>query len=267
MSKKNIPTPHLDNFLYEVLYNASRDEMYALPNEFKRVVVSEAAAKRFCRNATLDKKLKILTLLGHRWFLGITPDALKLTDVKKIAEEIKEGGKIRALDEAVKRDIFVLTNKTLINSLVLLSDVSESNHYSMGLVLKRDGFNIKKWSGKLDNPKKAEFDELYESFSGIASLFNKVYMFSEVIEDNFGISRNEIEVLLYVFSKGSSYVDYDIIAQYYAGMKTKTMVTRLLTDLVSKGLLEKNADNRQYRVTAMGMSKISQFIKKVIQWG
>lgn len=263
--KKGVRTPHLDVLMYEMLHAATRDERLRLPNKYSQLIDNERKASKFCTSGRLEEKLYLLTMLGYDWFLVIRNKKTTDSDLKTLLKSVVDGGKVPALDGAIKKEVFVYSNLAYIYALSLLGEVSLHEYYGMNLVLKMHEYNIKKWRKRLPDKELNEYKDAINDTKMLASIFNVAYKMRDFSDGWMALSPNDVEVLLFIYSTGRSIGNEEVV-KYYEGRKSRAAITQSLRRLRDDACISYNpiSISREYAITAIGVDKINSFMKKVL---
>lgn len=266
LKNRIIHDPFLDEFLYHLIYKASREQRDRFPIETTKIFKSSKAAKGFIKKATLEQKLYFLTLFGVEWSMVLGNRKTIPKDLKAIIGLFKSDKHTDALDLMIEKNIFVFSGEQFMDYMGVMGAVNHDNSYSYNIELKKAGYHLKKWQKNVSYKNYDETVESGETYSKLLDLVLKVLLNEISVEANHGLKENDLMILLFLYSKRSTNVSHEFLWDYFGGYIDKREVSQTVKRLRDKYFVRASAisKQREYAITTLGINSLNMFIKKTL---
>lgn len=259
-----INDPVINEMAFDYLFSVSTGKRAKLNGKEIRAIRTATRARKFIERSTIDEKLFLLAKLGAGFTLFIhNGNPMCGKEIKQLMEKYKEMTKTEIVGDMAAHKIVVLSDRTLINFLNILSDTSHSETYLLNIDFNRVGNIVNNWKDiykpNADNTLETlEFAKIINKFT-----FN-VNMSMKSIKGVFEIADLDINILMYFYDLRTQYVTRDTIDRVFAGLYKKTIITAAMKRLFEKVLIERNPtkNHNEYQITALGNTVVMDFHKK-----
>lgn len=266
IKRRIIHDTYLDEFLYSLMFNSTRQQRERFPPEFIGVFRTSRDAKGFIAKATMEQKLYFLSLLGVEWFLlcGTRKNATK--DLKEIVAKFKNESHSAGLNAITDKNIFVISGDQFIDYLGIMASMTHRKNYSYNVDLMKTGYHLHKWKKDVDYKNYNEISENNESYESIVKFVKSILLHNISIEANHAIKQTDLLILAYLYESKGAYVAHDAICDYFGGIFKKVVISTSIKLLRDINLIRISAiaDKKEYSITPLGIDKLNKFIKKTI---
>lgn len=262
-----IRDPFLEEYVYHILYNVTRDQKKNLGKSALKVLSTSTRAMNFASWSTLDEKQKMLAELGYHYTFLITPDKVNtVNELKVMMKKYEEGRAAKGVEHAAKTDIFITTDKETIQLLGLSAATIHHDNYLMSLDLMKTGHALKKWSKKVTNEDHEESKDAIDYADLLDRLFYESIIVSHYTEGLIGLKERDFLIIMYLHRNRHLYLNKDRIADNFRGILPLAGVTSGIKQLLMNNYIRKHVDymHPKYMITASGVQLVSQFRNRVL---
>lgn len=265
MAKKVLVNdPIINEMAFDYLYTVSSNNRKKLNGKELRALRTSTRARQFITRSTLDEKYFLLSKLGAGFTLFIhNGNPLASREIKQLMEKYKDMSKTEIMEDMATNKIVVLSDRTVINFLNILSDLSHSETYMLNMDFHKVGKQMNNWKDVY----RPEVDSTLETleFARIINRFTfNVNMSMKAVKGVFEIVDLDINILMYLYDYRIQYITRETIDRVFAGLYKKTIITAAVKRLVEKALIERNPTKNklEYQITALGNTSVMDFHKK-----
>lgn len=266
-NQKIVNNAILNDFIYTVLYNASYEQKRGLEQKFLKAANNEASAKKFATKSTKEEKERILSHFGLSYFYVICKNGIGYKQLKGLLQKFEKGKTIAAMHELAELELFVTGDKDFLRLLTFMSQSIHHPSYFMNLEFLRQGYHIKKWSKRNLNREDLESREINETSTVLAKIFLRVSATMDNRKSVLGMTRTEMEILLYLWQFYNTMVSQETLYDYFIGYKTKYDITTSLRKLLENLLIEKQGvvKKKGYVISNFGIQQVKKFFDQIVQ--
>ena len=264
---KSLQNPVINDLVYTVLYNSSYEQKRGLEGKFLRAAMNEKSAKSFASHSSTDEKNFILSHFGFEYFTVIAKRGLAFEKMKDILVKFESNKKVSALKDLSEEGLIVVSDKEFLRLLGFASQTINHPTFFLNLEFLRQGYNIKKWSKRNLNKDDLAIRETDEMASFLAAKFLNVHEKIEHSQTLFGLSPNQLKIVLYLYTKPHTYIPETELWEYFDGaMNTREFKTNLRV-LHRAYLIQPSVSERkkQYTISGAGTKKINLFFDNVLK--
>ena len=256
--------PVINEIAFDYLFALSAGQREKLNAKELRAVKSAKKCRHFVETISLDEKLFLLAKLGCGFsivFHNGNPIATK--EVKELYVKYKGMKNVQIVDDMAAHKIVVTSDRTLINFLNVLSDLSHSDTYLLNLDYHKVGHFINNWKPE----RKPDVIGISDALEG-AKLINKLTLTAimEVkhIKGVSGIADLDLNILMLLYDNRTKYVSRSTIDNYFGGAYKKTIIAAAIKRLELKILIDRNPTTKilEYQITALGNTAVMDFHRK-----
>lgn len=264
---KSLQNPILNDFVYTVLYNSSYEQKRGLEGKFLKAAMNEKSAKAFASHSSTDEKNLILSHFGFEYFTVIAKRGLSLEKMKDILTKFESNKKVSALKDLAEEGLIVTSDKEFLRLLGFTSQTIHHPTFFHNLEFLRQGYHIKKWAKRNLNQDDLSIRETDEMASFLANKFLVVHEKIEHSQALFGLSSNQLKILLYLYTKPHTYIPETELWDYFdSSMNTREFKTNLRA-LHRAYLIQPSVSERkkQYTISGAGTKKVNLFFDNVLK--
>lgn len=256
----------LDEFLYNLIYGATRVQRDRFPEEHLGVFNSASAAKRFISKAILEQKLYFLSLLGVRWHMVFGETKTMQKDLREVAALIREKKLNEAGEALVAKNIFVFSGEQFVDCIGIMASLDHHKTYSFNVEMQKTAYHLNQWKKAVKYGNFNEVSERTENLENLVSFVLKNILNGISIEANHSIKLRDLCVLLYLKLNKHKYVAHEKICDHFGGFFKKKEITNAIRILRDKELIKMSSltIKKEYMITALGINKLNQYISKTL---
>jgi len=253
----------VNELAFDALFHLSQpDKRDKLTAQELRATKTANTARHYASQMTLDEKLILLAKIGISFSF-----VLHKTDwtLKEWYDKYKDMTKGKQLAEASKERLVVVSNRTVVNVLNVMSTLTHSDGYILNMDFHRVGNFINTWKDVVPDG-----DNLAEAIDH-AKMINKLILVQTMamkgIREKTDIGDLDLTILMYLYDAGARYVTRVEMDRYFGGFYKQTLITTALKRLQVKSLIERNPTVRlpEYQITSFGTTAVMSFHTKNLQ--
>lgn len=267
MPKKNQQELALSELIYSVARNAPLSLKRTLPMRLYRAISNEKAAKKFAAQSSYEEKREFLSYMGVKHYV-VFANVDKITggDFKEILQDFADGKPASASKKIADLNIFVSSDKQYVELLGVTAQSISSPRYSLNMELLRTGYHLQKWHRELKHPDHRKLREETEFDRELSKLISNLFTAHSMCESWFGITQDELRILLFLKIKTFTYVSHEDMVGKFVGSMTANQVAKAKRSLLKSFLIEKHYEpkKQEYTISARGILVVNQFKDKVI---
>lgn len=261
-----VVNPFFNDFVYDILFNATTKEKGVLPKRYLKKVKSNVTARQFVDKSYLEEKLEILMNLGFNWNLIVYEDKKnRLKSIKEIFECYMPEKDANLLNHVIINKIFVHSDRKMAYQQGLMSDVNHSMNYSQNLLLDKAGYHIMKWKKEMSGRYTDTAKNHHIVTKGMSDITGSVLVQIDYIDSYVGVTVNDFKILNYLYGRHSVYVEFERMADHFSNNLSLNKITGCLRRLSEKNMIQKTpkAYEKKYQITALGINAINNFYQQV----
>lgn len=262
-----VVNPFLNDFIYDIIYQATTEQKRGLPRRYTKKVRDSAATRKFVDRSYFEEKMEVLQSLGYSWFfIFFEQTKHDGRTLKEIFEKYRADEKRTPAQSLLENRMYVTSDRKFAHQLGLMADFANSPHYSQSLLLNKAGYHIQKWKKQM----KAPINDMARDQMDISKYLVEMSLNMTIQVDyteDFGMARNDFKILSYLYTKQHIFVDYVNITQRFSNNLTLAKITGSLRRLLNNSMISKTpkVTERKYQITALGINAIATFYKNVLK--
>lgn len=262
MPRKNVSVnPYLSEYVYDLLWNLPLDIRKTISRKYWHLTTSSKRARNFADFSTLEEKMLLFSELGIDYAIVFSQDKIKNTNaLKKVMAMYESDRQAGALQEVSKLKVFVSSDKELSFLLSLMSQTIHTKSYYLNQQLNKTSYHIKNWNKNEISPEGQELREAVEGSSILDITMLNCAINMDLVQGLFGITPLDMKVLLYLIQYKHTYVEKEIIVEYFAGYNKKKISTSLKR-LKLNGFIRTHIDlsTLKYTLVREGVKVVGDF--------
>ncbi len=265
MSKKVlINDPIVNEMAFDYMFTVSKGDRQKLNGKELRAIRTARRARQFIESSTLDEKYLMLAKLGAGFTLFIhNGSPMAEREIKQLNEKYKGMSKTEMVEDMAANKIVVLSDRTAINFLNILSDLTHSETYLLNLDFHKVGKAINNWK----NIYRPEIESTQETldYARIINRFSfNVSLAIKAIKGVFQTADIDINILMYFYDLRTQYITRETVDRIFSGLYKKTLISAAMKRLIEKTLIDRNPTKYklEYQITALGNTAVMDFHKK-----
>lgn len=255
---------NLNNFVYTVVMNMSKDQKDSLPNHLRRYISTQKRFQSFLEKCSLDQKRELLSYSDLQSFFMICPmGAAGYRETEEVIKYYELGDVQEGLRRAIKANIFVTSKENLAFALGRMSNTMNGIPYIQNLELKRVAEATRKWVKKLAKSDDVEDDSVDTVmrillWSGI----NWEQSLSAV-----GLESDHLKIMHYLYTRRNNFVTKQSIDNFFAGIIPASRIGGIYTILRKAMLIQNQFEDEKvgYKITAKGIRVCNQFRDRILK--
>jgi len=258
----------LNALTYDYCYNLPTETIKGLNIKYRRMLATQAKAKAWCENSSIDEKIHFFHAIGLSTAFTIFPDKVKSgISLKEILQKYEKERLSQAQKEQASLGCYVTTDKESAFLLSLMGMTINSESYIKALEYNKTGYSIKNWGKKLDSPKQSEGVEVIDNVKVVANTILNAGLTFDSVKQLFEINDIEAKVLLFFYNRTHTYQTREDAYAYFSGYITRARVLRAIKKLILNDYLKKHLDWRTGKLTisTKGINTTSEFINRIIK--
>jgi len=256
--------PFLNEFVYDCLWNAFKDQRVNLKLRENKALKSASTARSFATKSTFEEKITLLARLGIPFFFGFgTMDSKVLADLHRT---YKENKLLDAVNELLARKIFVVTQKEVAMYMSLMAASVHSDSYVINRDYIKMGYHINAWKKDVVEPSDAVTKDALHSAREISRVMIQTVMLPKYIEE-YGINEVGLTVMLFLFTKNRYDTPVQDIKDLLIPMYSPSKVTNAIKKCIEKQFMAKSLREKKqvrYTLTGLGVETAMRIQHKVM---
>lgn len=268
MTKQLTISPCLNNFIYDILFNAPTEVKNNLPRKYRNAVKNSRTAQSFIGKCSHEEKLEILTLLEVQWYMCFFdrgfPQKRYLKDIFLKYKDAENNVQVM-LNDLIKDRIYVTSDVEFARQIGIMSKIQNHHSYIQNMLLSKAGYHIKKWKKIVKDPKTLTAKENEVSVRYLMSTCMNFVRAMDMATSVFGVLENDINILLYLYGTTHHYVSADVVCSRFGEVLTRNAITTSFKRMYLNGLIRKSAKGIEYSISPMGVKKVSEIIEFVLK--
>lgn len=269
--KKIAINPYFNQFIYDIVYNASREDRRSLLDRKYLVACrSPRNLRHFITKASMEEKDEMLVQLGVEWVkVYFDTGYPQKRYLRSIFEEydIEKGGSPSLISTLIKNRVFVTGDKQFAALLGAMAQLQNHSIYSQSLLLSKAGYHLEKWKKESKDSDSIMANENIKKADQLVATFFSVMQSYECVEGLLGIHKNDIRILFYLYGRRNKYTPFDTIFGKFIGEMRKEKITTTIRRLHQSQMIAKSAkkEERQYLITASGIMLVNTFFQNILK--
>lgn len=261
--KVRINNRFLNEYVFDQLYNLTKDERKNLNRKQMRATYNAKYAKQFATTASLEEKVEFLAKIGKPFWCGFgTINNKVITDLFKKYRD--EGGNA-AIKEMQDLGIFVFSDREVAHFMGLLSSNCHTETYMLNRDFLKTGYRVKRWKeGK--STKNDEISEATEAVHEMSKLVFHASIMNRYVQDEFGVDELQHLILLYLFRYKNKFVPVEELRGQLCPIYTTNKLSQSLRFLKDNTFIQKDASVKtvNYQITSLGIDTVMRYQKKLL---
>lgn len=262
------PDPAFDEYVYTILYNATPADRDKLPLRFRKIMKSEKSVTRFITASSLETKINLLSYLGIKHGLFLVDDySQSMKKLKDKLADIDKQKKAGLLQDISDNKLYVVTDREVIHRLTSLARLTHTESYLLNQQFQRVTYQVHNWSRKFNRTDGLDLPQIEADMSAVIKTVLQANMSIEFSTSIFGLSMNQIKVLLFLYLSREGYTPIEKLWDFFAIFLSKLKVTAAVKELFEERHIEKHgvSGNREYIITGKGIKMVNEFLNRVLQ--
>jgi hypothetical protein len=261
---KIVNIPILNDFIYTLLFNASYEKKRGLKGKYLRAAMNGTAAKAFSTNSTREEKEYIMSHFGVEFFYVVAKRNVTLLKLREILEKFEVDKKASALRDVSELGVCVTSDKEFLRLLGLMAQSIHHHSYFLNNEFQRQGYHIQKWKRHNLNAADLATRATDETAATIARLCVNTCLAMSFTPGLTGITENEMNILLYLYSTAHTYIGDEDLYSRFVGSMNKTKYRYSIKGLTKALLVQQHGTSkREFTITGQGIKQATEFINRV----
>lgn len=267
MKKQLAVNPYINEFLYDVLFNATTEEKRSVPKRYMKKIKTASAAKQFCNKSVLEEKLEVFSALGMGWTIVLFNKTRKQKTVNQMFEKLKSTERKDYINVAMENGMYLMSDRHFAYFQGLMADQTNHGIFSQNLLLNKAGFHIGGWKKKINSGETVLAKEHAEVSKYLVETVLNTAINLEYMQGMLELTPNDFKVLCYLYTRYHVYVSYSEILQRFSGNMSMNKVTGCLRRLSQNNHVQKppNPNTKEYQITAIGIKSVNTFWRLILK--
>lgn len=256
-----VDIPSLNQFIYSAVYNAASTVKASLPPPLNIYVSTPERLKAFLRKSNLENKMLLMTQLGFKSCLQISPiGRTNMVVIASAAESVANGKHNEALEKLISDGIYVVSDKQVLAYNGLAANLIHSPIYTLNLSYTKT--RASKWPQDIDTDRLLIENEQIDRAE--AELISCSFSFSEMVKEYFGITQLEMMVLLVFYARKNKYLPNSYFDQYF--VKQARYFNKSVAHLLAEEMIQENpvrSKEREYSISSFGIKTVLDYKRMI----
>lgn len=265
VKKASIDNPFFNEFVYDIIYKATWAQKRKLNGSFYKIIQSEKAAKAWIKKSSIEEKDILLAQLGVRFFkVYANTEISTVQGLKDIMDKYGLKKRVSSLNELIKQNFFVSSDKQFINLLCFMSSSCHTITYLLNRDYAKSSYKLTKWQKDANIETDTQIKDAIEGSNYVSQFMLHTMMAKEYMPENVGLDENELRILLYLFPRDAVYTPRTEIHNFFNGVISKGKVTNAINRMIEDRILERNMlELLSYSITGRGKEIGHDHMKRV----
>lgn len=260
-------SPYLAEYVYDLLWNITPEVKKKLSRKYWHLTTSSTRARNFADFSTLEEKMLLFSELDIEYAIIFSQEKIKNTNsLKKVLAMYESDRQAGAAQEISGLKVFVTSDKELSFLLSLMAQTIHHKSYFLNQQLNKTAYHIQNWSKSRITTEGQELREAVEGASIIDRTILNCAINLDLTQGIFGVTPLDMKVLLYLNQYRHTYIEKEIVVEYFAGYNKKKISTSLKR-LKLKDFLRTHTDltNLRYTLTNIGIKTVGDFRNLILK--
>lgn len=263
LRKDIITNPYLSEYVYDVAINLTNEQRKRLDFKHLKALKNSRTTKAFATSSTIEEKAIFLGKVGIEfgWYLNLTKQ--KLNDIY----EKHSGEKMSLINTMLVDKLMVISNREMMQFLGLMASNCHSDLWMMNREFFNAGHRAAAFKKSFANPTNTAVKETVQFAKENAKFAMDSSMAFDFCVEDFGLTKNSMYILIYLFVKSSYHVEEEQIKNQFRGLTTVDKIGKAIFKLQETKNIEKSSDSsvrrRKFIITGIGRDTVLKFQKKI----
>lgn len=265
--KFRLGDPLLNEFMYDCIVSSSEEQRAKLPEHLRKTLLTKVKIKSFVDNASLERKIEMLSRLGINCALFFSPKELKIKEqLNETRTAVEQKTRKNQLKHMVRSKVFVTTSR----EIMALLGVMAQNCHSETYMLNREYARLATAIAKLYkyNPQGSRDIEEVRSIQQDYNLVLKLVLYTlntqQFVEGFTGYLTVDLRILFYLYMRKNEFVHLSAIADYFKGITSASLASAALNRLRRSNHIERFPGRYEYCIAPKGITVVSAYISRLM---
>ena len=274
MAKSTIRIPALNEFIFQVMRNATPVQKKNLDDTDKLIFRSPGAIRKFANEATLDKQQVMLVKLGYSFTIFIAPGAEELDEVVLLTYDqyLTEEKHANVIEATARNRVFAYGDREVQTILSMCAQNSQTKVYQFTMASKKA---IESWNEYKKRSTAINTDNAQEAYVDFNKLILAAQLASAKVSQQFEIDELQMLILQILYANVNKALRGEQVLDSVSKAEKPKAVYDALDDLCYLGYASsdrpKNAPRKApgqkiyYMISAKGIKLTKEYIESIIK--